>query len=102
MLITVVVYGVVALIVKMDDIGLHLAEQRSAGTQRTGRLLVSGMPKVLKVLSTVGIVAMLWVGGHIILVGFDELGWHGPTRSSTTRARGRTTSPGSAGCSRGW
>jgi uncharacterized protein len=39
---------------------------------------VRAMPKVLSVLSTVGIVAMLWVGGHILLVGVDELGWHGP------------------------
>jgi hypothetical protein len=36
------------------------------------------MPKLLAVLSTVGIVAMLWVGGHILLVGVDELGWHAP------------------------
>ena len=36
------------------------------------------MPKVLSVLSTVGIVAMLWVGGHILLAGVDELGWHAP------------------------
>jgi predicted DNA repair protein MutK len=36
------------------------------------------MPKLLALLSTVGIVAMLWVGGHILLVGADELGWHGP------------------------
>jgi hypothetical protein len=40
-----------------------------------GLLLVRAMPKVLAVLSTVGIVAMLWVGGHIILGGVDELGW---------------------------
>ena len=78
LVITVVVYGTVALIVKMDDIGLDLVEQGSPSKQRTGRLLVSGMPKVLKVLSVVGTAAMLWVGGHIILVGFDELGWHWP------------------------
>ena len=34
------------------------------------------MPKLLSALSTIGIVAMLWVGGHILLVGVDELGWH--------------------------
>jgi predicted DNA repair protein MutK len=33
---------------------------------------------VLSVLSTVGIAAMLWVGGHILLVGIDELGFHAP------------------------
>jgi len=77
-LITVVVYGVVALIVKMDDIGLRLAERPSEGSQRTGRLLVAGMPKLLAWLSVIGTAAMLWVGGHIILVGFDELGWEWP------------------------
>ncbi|WP_324652497.1 DUF808 domain-containing protein [Georgenia sp. H159] len=76
--ITALVYGVVALIVKMDDIGLRLAERESSGSQRVGRLLVKGMPKVLAVLSVVGVVAMLWVGGHILLVGVDELGWHAP------------------------
>ncbi len=77
-LITVVVYGVVALIVKMDDIGLKLAERESARSQRTGRMLVAGMPKLLAWLSVIGTAAMLWVGGHIILVGFDELGWAWP------------------------
>ncbi|MEE6273647.1 DUF808 domain-containing protein [Georgenia wangjunii] len=74
--ITVLVYGAVALIVKMDDIGLRLAATRQGAVAATGRLLVRAMPKVLAVLSTVGIVAMLWVGGHILLVGVDELGWH--------------------------
>jgi predicted DNA repair protein MutK len=77
-LITVLVYGVVALIVKMDDIGLHLAKRDSAPAQRVGRMLVLAMPKILTALSTIGVVAMLWVGGHILLVGADELGWHGP------------------------
>ena len=77
-LITVAVYGVVALIVKMDDIGLKLAERRSPRSQRFGLLLVTGMPKLLAVLSVVGTAAMLWVGGHILLVGADELGWHTP------------------------
>jgi hypothetical protein len=76
--ITIGVYGVVALIVKMDDIGLHLAERSSTLVQKVGRGLVAGMPKLLTVISTVGVVAMLWVGGHIELVGLDELGWHAP------------------------
>ena len=76
--ITLIVYGVVALIVKMDDIGLALAQRDSEAAQRVGRLLVNGMPKLLTWLSVVGTAAMLWVGGHIILVGADELGWHGP------------------------
>ncbi|MBM6406127.1 DUF808 domain-containing protein [Phycicoccus sp. CSK15P-2] len=76
--ITALVYGVVGLIVKMDDIGLHLAEGESPGLRRFGEGLVRAMPRVLAGLATLGIVAMLWVGGHILLVGADELGWHGP------------------------
>lgn len=78
LLITALVYGVVAVIVKMDDIGLHLAERESTGSQRVGRLLVKGMPVLLQALSIIGVAAMLWVGGHILLVGVNELGWHGP------------------------
>jgi predicted DNA repair protein MutK len=77
-LITVLVYGAVGIIVKMDDIGLHLATRSSAVAQRVGRGLVVGMPIFLQVLAAVGIVAMLWVGGHILLVGVDDLGWHWP------------------------
>ena len=76
LLITALVYGVVGLIVKLDDIGLHLAEKKSAASQKLGRGMVKAMPKILAVLSTVGIAAMLWVGGHILLVGTDDLGWH--------------------------
>ncbi|GAA1249698.1 DUF808 domain-containing protein [Janibacter melonis] len=71
--ITLVVYGVVALIVKMDDIGLRLAKNPSS--ERLGRGLVAAMPKVLAAISVIGTVAMLWVGGHIILVGLEESGW---------------------------
>lgn len=76
--ITFVVYGAVALIVKMDDVGLHLAEQKSSLAQSTGRFLLRAMPWLLKALSTIGTVAMLWVGGGIILHGLEELGVHGP------------------------
>jgi uncharacterized protein len=68
--ITVAVYGVVGLIVKMDDIGLHMANQENGGSQAVGRFLVRGMPKLLAFLSTVGTAAMLWVGGQIIVHGF--------------------------------
>ncbi len=74
--ITIAVYGVVGAIVKMDDIGLSLAQRSSASAQRIGRALVAAMPKVLAALSTIGTVAMLWVGGHILLVGTRDLGWH--------------------------
>jgi predicted DNA repair protein MutK len=76
--ITLLVYGVVGLIVKMDDVGVHLAERESPTARKVGLGLVRGMPKLLALLSTVGIAAMLWVGGHILLVGADELGWHAP------------------------
>lgn len=76
--ITALVYGVVALIVKMDDIGLSLAQRPGAASQRVGLALVRAMPGVLAFLSTLGMVAMLWVGGHIILNGLDELGWTWP------------------------
>lgn len=76
LLITAAVYGVVAAIVKMDDIGLSLAQRSSRFAQRVGRSLVAAMPKLLAALALVGTVAMLWVGGHILLVGTDELGWH--------------------------
>jgi predicted DNA repair protein MutK len=72
-LITILVYGVVGLIVKLDDIGVHLAERESEGVQRLGRGMVKAMPKLLAVLSTVGIAAMLWVGGHILLNGTHDL-----------------------------
>ncbi|KRE79303.1 DUF808 domain-containing protein [Arthrobacter sp. Soil763] len=76
--ITVGVYGAVALIVKMDDIGLHLTTKDSAGSKHFGELLVRGMPKVLTTITVIGTIAMLWVGGHIMLQGAHDLGWHGP------------------------
>ena len=76
--ITVVIYGAVALIVKMDDVGLAMAQRDSESSQRLGLLLVRSMPRVLLVLSVVGTAAMLWVGGHILIVGAHELGWDWP------------------------
>jgi uncharacterized protein len=78
LVITAAVYGVVAVIVKMDDVGLSLAQRSSRFAKKIGRGLVSGMPMLLAALSTIGTVAMLWVGGHILLVGTDTLGWHAP------------------------
>ncbi|GAB2938443.1 DUF808 domain-containing protein [Rhodococcus aerolatus] len=80
LLITVMVYGAVALLVKMDDLGLAMVE-RSGAQSRAGRFgagLVAAMPKVLSVIAVVGTGAMLWVGGHIELVGLDELGFSAP------------------------
>ena len=68
--ITIAVYGVVGLIVKMDDIGLHMAGKENGASQAIGRFLVQGMPKLLTALSTVGTAAMLWDGGQIVVHGF--------------------------------
>ncbi len=70
--ITIGVYGVVALIVKMDDIGLHLSKRQNAGSQALGRGLVKAMPAVLDLLTKVGTAAMLWVGGGILVHGLEH------------------------------
>lgn len=71
-LITAAVYGAVALIVKMDDIGLHMAANRKTAAARAfGRGLVAGMPRLMALLSSVGTAAMLWVGGSIVLHGLE-------------------------------
>ena len=67
------VYGVVAIIVKLDDIGLHLAERHNNGVRAFGRGLVHGVPYLLTSLSGVGTAAMLWVGGGILLHGLEVL-----------------------------
>jgi uncharacterized protein len=74
--ITVAVYGVVALIVKTDDVGLALAksDRASAVGRALGRGLVRGMPVLLKLLSVIGTAAMIWVGGGIILHGVEAYG----------------------------
>jgi predicted DNA repair protein MutK len=76
---TALVYGAVALIVKADDVGAMLARSGRLGVTRGfGRMLVTGMPTFLKGLSLVGMVAMLWVGGGIIVHGLHEFGWKVP------------------------
>ncbi|MEN2786604.1 DUF808 domain-containing protein [Sphingomonas qilianensis] len=71
LLITAGVYGVVGLLVKMDDIGLHLAK-REGGVRSLGRGLVGAMPIVLGAIAKIGTVAMLWVGGGILVHGLEE------------------------------
>jgi predicted DNA repair protein MutK len=68
---TVAVYGVVGLIVKMDDIGLHMAKGRGAAPQAIGRGLVRGMPILMRALGIIGTAAMLWVGGGIVVHGLE-------------------------------
>ena len=75
-MITAAVYGAVALIVKADDVGLHLAEEAYFGVTRSfGRGVVKAMPGVMKALTIIGTAAMLWVGGNIVIHGLDVLGW---------------------------
>lgn len=73
--VTVLVYGAVALIVKMDDVGLKLASRDNGAAQALGRGLVAGMPKLLAALSVIGTAAMAWVGGGILVHGLEELGF---------------------------
>jgi len=71
--ITAGVYGVVGLVVKLDDIGLHMAQRRGRLTRAIGNALVHIVPKLLTALSAIGTAAMLWVGGGILLHGLEEL-----------------------------
>ncbi|NIJ30346.1 hypothetical protein FHT00_002309 [Sphingomonas insulae] len=86
--ITAGVYGVVALIVKMDDIGLHLARKPGAGAQAFGRGLVAAMPRVLTALSLIGTAAMVWVGGGIIVHGMEAFGLAGLPHAIHAAAEG--------------
>jgi uncharacterized protein len=72
--ITCAVYGLVALIVKADDVGAAMARTGKPVISQFGRLLVKGMPPFLSVLSVVGTLAMLWVGGEILLHGLAGYG----------------------------
>ena len=76
--ITVGVYGLVGLIVKMDDIGLHLAGRGTSGVRAIGRGLVKGMPILMSALSVIGTAAMIWVGGGILVHGAEVLGFAAP------------------------
>ncbi|MEP3054346.1 DUF808 domain-containing protein [Ascidiaceihabitans sp.] len=77
-MITVAVYGAVALIVKMDDVGLAMsARARLGATRALGRGIVKAMPKVLYALTVIGTAAMLWVGGSIIVHGLEGFGFGG-------------------------
>lgn len=70
---TFFVYGLVALLVKMDDFGLHLSK-RQGPLAALGRGIVTIMPKVFSIIGIVGTVAMLWVGGHIVITSVSDLG----------------------------
>jgi uncharacterized protein len=75
--ITALVYGVVALIVKADDMGFALA-RRGGASAPIGRAIVAAMPPLLQGLSLIGTAAMLWVGGGIVIHALHEFGVHAP------------------------
>lgn len=89
---TILVYGAVGLIVKLDDIGLALTKFRSAFVQAMGRAMVVGVPIVLKGLTIAGTAAMAWVGGGILLHGVERLGW--PAPAQTLHQVAAATGPG--------
>ncbi|MHC2992162.1 ABC transporter [Pontibacter sp. HJ8] len=78
--ITIAVYGFVALIVKADDIGVHMAQEKfHSTTRKIGRGIVKSMPRFLTILGYVGTAAMLWVGAEIIAHGLPFM--HHPLES---------------------
>ncbi|WP_433674885.1 DUF808 domain-containing protein [Microbacterium gorillae] len=78
LLMTGVVYGAVALLVKLDDIGLRMVRSDEKRVRHTGTRIVRSMPAVFRVISIIGTVAMLWVGGHLVVVNLGEVGFHPP------------------------
>jgi predicted DNA repair protein MutK len=99
---TVIVYGAVGLIVKMDDIGLHMARKPSRSSQTIGRGLVKGMPVVMSALSVIGTFAMLWVGGGILMHGAHTLGLHWPAVLVEHMAHAVAHASGPLGGLTGW
>ncbi len=100
--ITAAVYGAVALIVKADAVGLHLAKSGSGVLRGVGRLLVAGMPPFLTFLSGLGTAAMLWVGGGIVVHGLEEYGVHEPGHSLHGFAAAAGAATGAAGGAVEW
>lgn len=100
---TAIVYGAVAVLVKMDDVGLRLAREGGpAATRAFGRGLVKAMPVVMKVVATVGTAAMLWVGGSILVHGLHELGVHAPYRAVRDLAEAAAAGAGALGGTVRW
>lgn len=95
--ITALVYGVVALLVKADDFGLLLTSKgRLALVRAVGHAIVKSMPSVMRIIATVGTVAMLWVGGSILVHGLHDLGVHAPYEQIKNAAKIASNSVGSA------
>ena len=75
-LMTVGVYGLVAAIVKLDDLGLYLTTKRQAAMQRLGRFILNSAPYLMRFLTVAGTVAMFLVGGGLLVHNIDFL--HAP------------------------
>jgi predicted DNA repair protein MutK len=75
---TALVYGTVAVLVKLDDAGMWMRRRQPRWIKILGTWLVKAMPWVFTALTIVGTLAMLWVGGHILLVNLAEVGFHPP------------------------
>ncbi|WP_019180753.1 DUF808 domain-containing protein [Microbacterium yannicii] len=75
---TLLVYGAVALLVKIDDVGMGMAQSSAARVRSTGERIVRSMPTVFRIISVIGTVAMLWVGGHLVIANLAETIWEGP------------------------
>ncbi len=75
---TLLVYGAVALLVKIDDIGLGMAQSSVGRVRSAGEGIVRAMPTVFRIISIIGTVAMLWVGGHLVIANLAETFWKGP------------------------
>jgi len=100
--ITLLIYGVVALLVRADDLGLSLAQRPGAAVASFGRGLVRAMPKVFAGITAVGTAAMLWVGGHILLVGVRDLGWTSPYKALSRIKESVGDATGALGGFLGW
>jgi len=100
--ITIGVYGAVGLIVKMDDIGLHLAKTGGSMVRALGRGLVTGMPILMQALSVIGTAAMIWVGGGILIHGLEALGFAGPAHVVHDWAEAVSHASGAAGPVLAW
>ncbi|MBD8615021.1 DUF808 domain-containing protein [Pseudomonas putida] len=74
LLVTVGVYGLVAAIVRLDDVGMYLEKKRSAVAQAVGRKIILSAPILMKVLTFVGTLAMFLVGGGILIHSIPMLG----------------------------
>ena len=93
LLITFAVYGLVGVLIKLDDAGAHLADKGRTGIlQSFGRTVVSIAPSVFAGIGVIGVVAMLWVGGHILATNLAKVGFS-PLHHAIERAEELSHNP---------